>query len=241
MKMKGGHKYVPWGYIFVPPGHLFVPRGDWYDSQCMESINVLSYLFMAVTAFIFIYLYGKTIISVRRKCVSGSESPMSSADYFCIIYSTLTFINFMVQLCMMNLTIYSIYGHEQGIIFTNIAAIVCITLANMFPNRRDEDMKFKLKSTENSLAIKQAFVGYLSHEMRTPINVALVGLVIHQQYLEEKAQLTPECKEVLTDIKGAIDVALETLNGALDCEKLQSQVMALERTKEDPFPLYFPR
>ena len=36
MKMKGGHKYVPWG-------HLFVPRGGWYDSQCTgNDLNLTS-------------------------------------------------------------------------------------------------------------------------------------------------------------------------------------------------------
>ena len=197
------------------------------------SMEVLCYFFMSTAAIIFIYLFSKTIISVRSKDANGKTQPMSSADYFCIMYCTLTSFNFIIQL-VINSIMYSIYGYEIAIIYTNIAAIVCITLANMVPNRREEDTKIKLEFTEKSLAIKQAFVRYLSHEMRTPINVAQVGLLMHQQSLEERDLLTPEYKEVLTDIKGAIDVALETLNEALDCEKLQSKVMALEKTKEDP-------
>eukprot|EP01036_Dinobryon_divergens_P033149 gene33149-42871_t len=74
----------------------------------------------------------------------------------------------------------------------------------MIPNRREEDIK--LESTEQSLAMKQAFVRYLSHEMRTPINVALVGLMMLEQYLEERNLLTEECKDTLTDVKSAVDV-----------------------------------
>jgi hypothetical protein len=127
---------------------------------------------------------------------------------------------------------HEVYGDEISIIYTNIAAIVCITLANMVPNRREEEIN--LEFTELSLAMKQAFVRYLSHEMRTPINVALVGLLMHQQYLEERELFTDECKETIADVKGAVDVALETLNEALNYEKLQSKVMALDKTREDP-------
>ena len=81
------------------------------------------------------------------------------------MYSTLTHFNFFVQLVINAIIYSSIYGYEIGLIYTNIAAIVCITLANMVPNRREEEIKIKLESTEKSLAIKQAFVRYLSHEM----------------------------------------------------------------------------
>ena len=195
-----------------------------------ESTKVIYYLFIAAAAIFFIYLFGKTIISVRRKAAIESNS-MSSSDNFCLVYATLTLFNFIVQSVITSI-VHDVYGDEISIIYTNIAAIVCITLANMIPNRREEEIK--LESTELSLAMKQAFVRYLSHEMRTPINVALVGLLMHQQYLEERDQLTEECKETLTDVKGAVDVALETLNEALNYEKLQSNVMALEMSREDP-------
>eukprot|EP01036_Dinobryon_divergens_P028731 gene28731-37725_t len=194
------------------------------------STRVLYYLFIVAAATMFIYLYGKTIISVRRKAVIENCS-MPSADYFCLVYVTLTLFNFIVQLVITSI-MHEAYGDEVSIIYTNIAAIICITLANMVPNRREEEIN--LESTELSLAMKQAFVRYLSHEMRTPINVALVGLLMHQQYLEERELFSEECKETLADVKGAVDVALETLNEALNYEKLQSKVMALDKTREDP-------
>eukprot|EP01036_Dinobryon_divergens_P027063 gene27063-35775_t len=157
---------------------------------------------------------------------------MSSADYFCLIYASLILFSFVVQLVFTSI-MYALFGDEFALIYTNIAAIICITLANMVPNRREEEIK--LESAELSLAMKEAFVRYLSHEMRTPINVALVGLLMHEQYMKERDLLTEECNDTLKDVKGAIDVALETLNEALNYEKLQSKVMALEKTKEDPF------
>ena len=190
--------------------------------------TVLKYLLYVAAVVIFIYLYGKTVRSVWGK--KGSES-ISSADYFCLVYATLTFFNFIVRVVIGNI-VNIFYGSETSIIYINIAAIVCITLANMVPNRREDEIN--LEVAENSVAIKQAFVRYLSHEMRTPINVALMGVLMHRQYLDERNLLNSECKEVLTDIKDAVDVALETLNEALSYEKLQSNAMALEKTREDP-------
>eukprot|EP01035_Chromulina_nebulosa_P037572 gene37572-50720_t len=131
------------------------------------SIEVLCYFFMSAAAIIFFHLFRKTIISVRRKDSNGKMQSMSSADYFCIMYCTLTSFNFIIQL-VVNSIVYSMYGYEIAIIYTNITAILCITLANMVPNRREEDVKIKLEFTEKSLAIKQAFVRYLSHEMHPP-------------------------------------------------------------------------
>eukprot|EP01036_Dinobryon_divergens_P030913 gene30913-40233_t len=123
------------------------------------------------------------------------------------------------------------YGDEVFLIYTNIALVVCITLASIIPNRAKQ---IKLQSTEQSLAMRQAFVRYLSHEMRTPINVALVGLTIHEQYLNEKKLLNSESQEVLLDIRNAIGESLDTLNEVLNYEKLQSKVMVLEKKQESP-------
>jgi len=94
--------------------------------------------------------------------------------------------------------------------------------------------QIRLESTEHSLEMKQAFVRYLSHEMRTPVNIALIGLGIHQQYLMDKNILDSECNETISDVKGAIIVVLDTLNEVLNYEKLYSKAMVLEKTLEDP-------
>eukprot|EP00597_Dinobryon_sp_UTEXLB2267_P001423 CAMPEP_0170066180 /NCGR_PEP_ID=MMETSP0019_2-20121128/5969_1 /TAXON_ID=98059 /ORGANISM="Dinobryon sp., Strain UTEXLB2267" /LENGTH=549 /DNA_ID=CAMNT_0010273195 /DNA_START=444 /DNA_END=2089 /DNA_ORIENTATION=+ len=122
-------------------------------------------------------------------------------------------------------------GQEIALLYTNFALIVVATLISIIPNRVRQ---IRLENTENSLEMKQAFVRYLSHEMRTPVNIALVGLGIHQQYLMDQNKLDAECNETLSDIKGAIVVALETLNEVLTYEKLYSKVMVLEKSLEEP-------
>ena len=190
-------------------------------------IYVFHHLLVGVECVVFIWLYIKTINSIRRK----NYKDLSSGDYFCIMYSTLIMVIYIVVI-VIGSVMYSIVGFEITIIYVNLSSIVVVTLATMIRNRRVE--KIKVESTEQSLAMKQAFVRYLSHEMRTPINVVLVGLMVHQQHLEDKNMFDAESKESVSDMRAAMDVALETLNEALICEKLQSKVMVLDKSIVNP-------
>jgi len=70
--------------------------------------------------------------------------------------------------------------------------------------------------------------------MRTPINIASVGLYMHEKYLIENDFLDDDSKELLADIKNAIVVALDTLNEVLHYEKLYSKLMVLEKSLHKP-------
>ena len=190
------------------------------------AVSIFYYVCIVAQVVVFLFLYSKTILLAMRK----ARTRLSQSDYFCLMYSTLIFFMFFVQIVIPGV-ISELYNEEVTLIYTNIALVVCITLASIIPNRAKQ---IKLQSTEQSLAMRQAFVRYLSHEMRTPINVALVGLTIHEQYLEENSLRSSECREVLLDVRTAIGESLDTLNEVLNYEKLQSKVMVLEKKKESP-------
>ena len=193
------------------------------------AVYIFYYAFILCQVVLFLFLYARTVLLARRR---QAKNRFSSSDYFCVMYSSLIFFMFLVQVVIPGI-ISEFYGDEVFLIYTNIALVVCITLASIIPNRAKQ---IKLQSTEQSLAMRQAFVRYLSHEMRTPINVALVGLTIHEQYLAENELLNSECQEVLLDVRNAIGESLDTLNEVLNYEKLQSKVMVLEKKQESPVP-----
>jgi signal transduction histidine kinase len=168
------------------------------------AVSIFYYVCIVAQVVVFLFLYSKTILLAMRK----ARTRLSQSDYFCLMYSTLIFFMFFVQIVIPGV-ISELYNEEVTLIYTNIALVVCITLASIIPNRAKQ---IKLQSTEQSLAMRQAFVRYLSHEMRTPINVALVGLTIHEQYLEENSLRSSECREVLLDVRTAIGESLDTLN-----------------------------
>ena len=195
-----------------------------------SNLNIAITLFYILTSLttlsLFLRLYRKTILATRKK----GWNKLTPGEFFAVTYSSLILFMFFAQIVVADI-VDALFGSEVVIVYINAAQIFCVTLASILPNRARQIL---LESTEQSLAMKQSFVRYLSHEMRTPINVAFVGLTMHRQYLEERGQYTSECQEMLTDIKDAIGVALETLNEVLNYEKLQSKAMALEATKEEP-------
>mmetsp|Transcript_3598 Transcript_3598/g.5099 ORF Transcript_3598/g.5099 Transcript_3598/m.5099 type:complete len:787 (-) Transcript_3598:22-2382(-) len=190
------------------------------------SVAIIFYLVSLVYVVIFISSYYRTVLLMRNKGVQN----LSSGEYFCLMYSSMLLVMMFVNLIVPSI-LFGACGPEVALIYSNFANIIAATLVSIIPNRVRQ---IRLEFTEQSLEMKQSFVRYLSHEMRTPVNIALVGLNIHQQYLIDKNMLDAECNETLSDIKGAIVVALETLNEVLTYEKLYSKVMVLEKSLEEP-------
>jgi len=75
--------------------------------------------------------------------------------------------------------------------------------------------------------IKVMFVRYISHEMRTPLNTAAMGL----QYLRSemiKADTNLVLVDILDEVRGACEISVTILNEMLDFDKLQTGLMKLE-------------
>jgi len=74
---------------------------------------------------------------------------------------------------------------------------------------------------------KQKFVNYISHEMRTPLNTAVMGL----QYLRSELNKVDGSDEIITildEVSGACEISVTILSEMLDFDKLQSGLMTIE-------------
>ena len=80
------------------------------------------------------------------------------------------------------------------------------------------------------------FVRYVSHEIRTPLNTVFLGLKLLKRDLITIGS-DEETVRIITDIQSSCETAIETLNGLLDYEKLESGIMKLEKTQMSPWPL----
>lgn len=117
------------------------------------------------------------------------------------------------------------------VIYRNAVILVSTATATVYSNIFSA---LQLQYAERSLKVRQGFLRYMNHEMRTPINNASIGLYMHERYLEEGGHLDPESKDLLADIRSAISEALDTLNDVLSYEKLRANMMSLERTQVLP-------
>ena len=87
----------------------------------------------------------------------------------------------------------------------------------------------KTQALQETLDTKRTFVRHVSHEIRTPLNVVMSGLDL----LSAMACANVEMEDLIADIKSACTTAIDILNDLLSYEKLDSNLLALERSDCD--------
>ena len=90
--------------------------------------------------------------------------------------------------------------------------------------------QLKAQALAENLEQKRTFVRHISHEMRTPLNVVLSGLELLNTFIP---QMTSDMIEILYDIKSSCHIAIDTLNDILTFEKLEGNLLALDKSNEN--------
>jgi two-component system capsular synthesis sensor histidine kinase RcsC len=78
---------------------------------------------------------------------------------------------------------------------------------------------------KNDLDFKRMFVRYISHEVRTPLNTAIMGLELLTGNIVNHANR--DTLNILDDIKKAADIALGVLNEILIFDKIEDGTLTL--------------
>ncbi len=111
--------------------------------------------------------------------------------------------------------------------FTVLPALVC----SVIPGRLSLS---ELSFSEEQVSLKQGFIRYISHEMRTPLNVANIGIEILEETFKTLGIDTEETRELTSHIKTAVSISIEILNDILTYEKISSSLMVLELSLVTP-------
>jgi signal transduction histidine kinase len=104
----------------------------------------------------------------------------------------------------------------------NIAGSIFLTIV---PDQLLRILSFNIQ--EASLRLKREFVRYVSHEIRSPLNVAFAGLEILKAELEVIG-VSNKIRELMEDIHFACNTAIEILNDMLHYEHIDSGTFKLE-------------
>eukprot|EP01035_Chromulina_nebulosa_P069352 gene69352-biopygen25967 len=89
--------------------------------------------------------------------------------------------------------------------------------------------------TKSTLSVKQMFMRYVSHEMRTPLNVAYLGMKILHDELKRMGLFS--LLETAMDTQKACQTAIDILNDMLLYDKIVSGLVTLEKRLFDPLDL----
>jgi signal transduction histidine kinase len=82
--------------------------------------------------------------------------------------------------------------------------------------------------------MKRAFVRYVSHEIRSPLNIALLGLKYIQDHLRDEKENRSQAEviqETLTDVRNSCAVAVDVLNDFLLYEKFDDGIFTLSKAE----------
>ena len=88
----------------------------------------------------------------------------------------------------------------------------------------------KVEVISQTLETKRTFVRHVSHEIRTPLNVVMSGLELLRS---PGMALSPDALDIITDMRGACAIAIDILNDLLTYEKLDSDLLVLEKSPCD--------
>lgn len=118
--------------------------------------------------------------------------------------------------------------YEESTVFDLCYFEICFMsftiLQYMYQCRILRKTVFKYKE---ELEFKRMFVRYIAHEVRTPLNTAIMGLQVLEEDLESAIR---EDQETVQDIKDSCNVAVNVLNELLTFDKLESGNLLLEKS-----------
>ena len=93
-----------------------------------------------------------------------------------------------------------------------------------------KDAQLKYDSLNQTLETKRTFVRHVSHEIRTPLNIVTSGLDL---LLALSKNMSADIIDIIGDMRGACAVAIDILNDLLTYEKLDSDLLVLEKSPCD--------
>lgn len=111
-----------------------------------------------------------------------------------------------------------------------ILTTVFSVLTTMIPSRIIIHRSYSLR---NELDNRKIFVRHISHEMRTPLNAAVIALKLLQTAVKGKKDET-EIIHLISDAQDSCKVAVEILSDILDYEKAGDALMTIEPRTQSP-------
>ena len=92
-----------------------------------------------------------------------------------------------------------------GRVAANIIKIIAVSCLNLVVGRTE---RFQILAMQQSLQARTSFIRYISHEVRTPLNVICVGLTVLEGLLEELVKKGGQCSRDIMDILSSMKVLI---------------------------------
>ena len=115
----------------------------------------------------------------------------------------------------------------------------CTAIVSVISGRVSKLGSMIFSNAHEVLAVRKMFMRYISHEMRTPLNTACVGLNVLMKQLQKTFNIAADhaCFLTLKNVQSSCEVAVSVLNDMLLYDKIESGLMSLELAIVSPWSL----
>eukprot|EP01041_Mallomonas_annulata_P007781 gene7781-15918_t len=114
-----------------------------------------------------------------------------------------------------------------GVAFENTSVITVHGRVHRYEAARLHERK------EQELNQKRSFVRHVSHEIRTPLSTVTMGIQLLKRSLNTGGGNVDinALNDIVSDLEGSCETAIEILNELLDYEKLEAGIMTIDKTR----------
>jgi hypothetical protein len=195
--------------------------------QYSRNIYVVLFLFISFSLSMVLISVGvyNFVASSFSRIRSYQELKLTTTDYTTILYITLLLLSGVAPIFLNLIIQVTDSAYSEIVMFYITAAIeVCICFAlTILPGRL---VRQNLSENEVVMAAKHSFIRFITHEIRSPLNIAIPGLDILGSYLQS-AEVDSQILDLIEDISDSTNAAVDILNDMLQYETIEG-ILVLE-------------
>lgn len=204
----------------------FITANDtytWALYACLTCRYVTIILYIVVMFVWLCFLYNKQLKSkFGNECIGSSE-------YMASLYASLPMLYGICDFSITYLTGINNWNNADEnilVIFQLLDILFTVLLFGNLPNQISRKMTQVLNC--KLLDLKRTFVRYVSHEIRSPLNVVDAGLDVLTKELSTNQNISEDALETIKDISDSAAIAISILNDLLNYENIDAGTFKLE-------------
>lgn len=192
-------------------------------------VGILGFLIISCTS----------LKSLWRTVVGREKKEVLSKEYSC--FQFLTFSVFIFLIIFIQSAIYQfppLTSFSSTFLATQILLFslypIFIPIIHNFQSRlsiRESDVDFTLDTTQRQVDIKEMFMRYMSHEMRTPLNIILTGLSFIEEDMRRRGD-SPLRLQTVIDCQRSCDIATSILDDHISYDNIEKGLYVLEKSEQ---------
>jgi hypothetical protein len=202
--------------------HLYYPK----SLVIIVLSSILYFITFICVTFVAVYKYGLPLYQRYLKENKANRFKVSISEYTVLLY-LLAMFSFVIAVQISNIVCDSaewINSTGSNLISYDIIQMIFCVIITILPGRI---ARLSLVIKDEIMSMKRSFVRYISHEIRSPMNVVSAGLDILQAKFNDDNGISEETKELLEDINSSSDIAIEILNDLLHYESMEGKIFFL--------------